>query len=303
MTAPVTSESWTTRRLLAWMTPTFEARGIDSPRRMAEELLSHVLGCERMRLYMDADRPASALERDTLRSLVTRALKHEPIQYLVGEETFYGLRFKVDPRVLIPRPSTATLVEAVLRHMSASPGLGGPAPLLADVCTGSGAIGLTLARHLPSARVVATDLSPDALAVARENAARLGVSDRVDFEEGDLLGAFDAHAVARQHGTLTALCANPPYIPDHEWDAVEANVKNHEPHLALRGGADGLRFVRPLIERGPERLIGGGLLAIEIAACTSDAVRALARAHPMLERAEVLRDGDGLDRVLTAVRL
>src|SRR6185295_16304457 len=139
-------------------------------RLQAELLMAHVLGCERLRLYMDADRPASPLERSALRDLVGRALGHEPVQYLTGEAWFFSLPFKVDRRVLIPRPATETIVEHVLQHARAEAGFGGKTGegvVIADVCTGSGCIAIALLKNLPQARAVATDVSPDALEVAR----------------------------------------------------------------------------------------------------------------------------------------
>lgn len=316
MTAPIHSlvtqapvETWTTRRLLGWMTGAFESKGLDAPRRQAEMLVAHVIGCERLKLYMDPDRPAAPLELDTLRGLVRRALGDEPIQYLVGEEQFFGMRFKVDRRVLIPRPSTQTIVEAVLQHARGNPDAGsvrasdaGAGILIADICTGSGCVAGALARHLPGARVVATDISPDALAVARENIEAHGLSDRVDLLEGDLLGALRAHPVAGRVASLRYLCANPPYIPDDEWGAVDANVKDHEPTLALRGGADGLDLARRLIADGPDCLEAGGLLLVEVADSRAGEALALAQGREELENARVLKDSDGLPRVVIATK-
>jgi len=302
-------ELWTTRKLLSWMRQAFTKKGLDSPGLMSEILLAHVLSCDRLRLHMEADRPASSDERSRLRDLVQRALNHEPVQYLTGEAWFYGMPFKADRRALIPRPSTSTIIDQVLQHARATPGFGGPAGpnagegvLLADVCTGSGCIAVALLKHLPQARAIATDLSPDALALARENAERHKVSDRIEFLAGDLLSPFAQHPVAGAKGSLHYLVSNPPYIPDHEWDAVEPNVKDHEPHLALRGGPDGLRLVRPLIEQAPRFLRPRGLLLIEIAACTAEAASSLARSHPELADVRIVRDIDGLDRVLVASR-
>ncbi|MEM8835629.1 MAG: peptide chain release factor N(5)-glutamine methyltransferase [Planctomycetota bacterium] len=292
--------AWTTRRLLAWMGEAFTERGLDSPRLCAEMLLAHVLGCKRLSLYVDADRPATPIERETLRGLVSRALKHEPIQYLIGEGWFFGLPFSVDRRVLIPRPSSEGIVEHVLQHARVSPGF--ERGLIADVCTGSGCLGIAIARNLKGARVVLTDLSRDALEVAAHNADRHGVRERVSLLEGDLLDPLRAHNEVRASGGLHALIANPPYIPDHEWASVEANVKDHEPESALRGGEDGMRFVAALIEGGPELLRGGGQLLIEFAACTRDEVLRRARGHELLTDARVMDDLDGLPRVLVATR-
>jgi release factor glutamine methyltransferase len=286
-------QSWTTRSLLDWMASAFRERSLDAPRLLAEMLLAHVLGCERLRLYTDADRPATAAERRALRALVSRALRHEPVQYLVGEAWFDTLPFHVDPRVLIPRPSTATLVEALVRRLRDADE---PAPRFADVCTGSGCVAVSALRRVPAATAVATDLSTDALDVARRNAERHGVGDRLALRSGDLLDPIAGDP------PLRAIAANPPYIPDHEWADVEPNVKDHEPHAALRAGPDGLRFVAPLIEHAPERLAPGGLLAIEIATVTAGDVLRAAERHPGLTGARILEDLEGLPRVLVAER-
>ncbi len=287
------------------MSDAFARKGLDSPRLQAEMLLAHVIGCDRLRLYTDPDRPASPLERQALRDLVARALEHEPIQYLVGEAWFFGLSFKVDRRVLIPRPSTETIVEHVLRHARTTPGFGGRSGegvLLADVCTGSGCIAVAILKHLTGARGIASDLSEDALALARENAVRHGVADRLDLLAGDLLAPFRDFPVTRGQGSLHYLVSNPPYIPDHEWEAVEPNVKDHEPTSALRASPDGMRFIRPLIEEGPRLLRPGGLMLIEAAASTAEQARLLAARHPDLENAAVLKDFEELPRVVVARR-
>ncbi len=279
------------------MTEAFTKADIDSPRLCAELLLAHVIGCERLRLYMEADRPASPLERESLRDLVARALKHEPAQYLVGEAWFFGLPFHVDPRVLIPRPCTEGLVEAALRHARAHPGF--DRARFADVCTGSGAVAVALLRSLPEARAIASDISGGALAVARENAGRHHVADRIDLALGDLLAPVREHAAGRD---LHFILANPPYIPDHEWDAVPPNVKGFEPALALRGGPDGLDLVRRLLADAPAALRPDGLLAVEVAASTADAALALACANAALETPRVEHDHEGLPRFIIATR-
>ncbi len=311
--SPTEPATWTTRKLLQWMRDAFTKKGLDAPGLSSELLMAHIIGCERLKLYLDVDRPASDEERAKLRELVARALNHEPVQYLVGTAWFFGLPISVDKRVLIPRPSTETIVEHVLQHARASHGGHGAAPaesaptpstpmLIADVCTGSGCIAIALAKRLPGARVAATDISADAMDVARANAERHGVADRVDFAQGDLLAPLLAHPVAGKKNSLNYLVANPPYIPDHEWDSVEPNVKDHEPHGALRGGADGMTFVRPILADGPALLAPGGQILIEIAACTGPEVLTLARAHPLLADARIIHDHDGLARVVVATR-
>lgn len=304
MTTPAT-ETWTTRKLLTWMGKAFDAKGLDSPRLLSEMLMAHVVGCDRLKLYTDSDRPASPMEREMLRDLVGRALKHEPVQYLVGSGWFFGLEFKTDRRALIPRPSTETIIEYVLQHHRATHGASnqtGEGVLIADVCTGTGCIGLTLAKRLPMARVVATDVSAEALELAKENAAKLNVAERVDFVQGDLLEPLRRFPASAGEHSLSYLVSNPPYIPDDEWAAVEPNVKEHEPHLALRGGADGLTFVRPLIANGPALLKPAGLILIEVADAKAEEAHAMAAAHPLLKDAAILRDFEGLRRVVVATR-
>jgi len=287
-------DTWTTKRLLLWTTQAFEQKGIDSPRICAEMLLAHVLNQPRLKLYMDPNRPASDLERAAFRELVERAMDDEPVDYLVGQAPFFSLMLKVNPSVLIPRPSTETLVEHVLQHHRRTPGF--TAPRIADVGTGSGAIIVALAKQLtktdPDATFIATDISGDALAVAKENAADHGVADRIDFRQGDLLEPLKGER-------LTYLCSNPPYIPDHEWDAVEPNVKDHEPTSALRAGPDGLNCIRPIIEQAKDYLADPGQLVVEIAACQKQEVIDLANEQG-LRHPSVLVDHEKLPRILVA---
>lgn len=293
--------TWTTRSLLEWMGTTFKGKGLDAPKLCAEMLLAHVLKCDRLRLYMDADRPASDGERADLRALVTRALANEPVQYLVGEAWFFSMAFKVDRRVLIPRPCTEMIVEQVIQHARVTPSVESLA--IADVCTGSGCIAAALAKHMKHARVLATDVLDDALAVARENATRHNLNERIEFVRGDLLAPVLEHPMGSR---LNYLVSNPPYIPDSEWNdpkMMGANVKGHEPEIALRGGDDGLKFVRPLVEQGPARLLSGGLLLIEIASSTSEAVLTLARENELLDGARIVADHEGLPRMLFARRV
>lgn len=296
------ADPWTTRRLLAWMGDAFTKSKLDSPRLCAELLMAHVIGCDRLKLYMDPDRPASPLERDSLRDLVARALKHEPVQYLVGEGWFHALPFHVDRRVMVPRPSTETIIEQLLLHARAQPGFGGlkgtgDGLTIADICTGSGCVAISLLKTLTGARAVAVDISADALDVARQNAQRHGVADRIDFLQGDLLEPLNGHPAGLH---LHYIVSNPPYVPDTEWDDVPPNVKDYEPHLALRGGPDGLELVRRLIADAPRRLRPGGLLLIELASSSAATAVEVANAQPGLADARIATDHEGLPRVLVA---
>jgi release factor glutamine methyltransferase len=283
-------EIWTTRRLLDWTAGHLKARGVESPRLAAEMLLAHVLELPRIRLYMDLDRPASPLERAAFRQLVERAAAHEPVQYLIGSAPFFSLTFEVNPSVLVPRPSTETLVEHIIQHARRTPGFA--APLIADIGTGSGVIAIGLAKSLPDARIIATDISPEALELTARNAQRHSVADRIDLRAGPL---FEPLAGQR----CQYLVSNPPYIGDAEWSQVPANVRR-EPVAALRGGVDGLDVLRPLIARGHEILARPGQLVLEIAASQKQAVLELAAANPHLRNPRVLPDHENLPRMLLA---
>ena len=294
MTREETDRIWTTRQLLEWMTGHFKTREIDSPRVVAEMLLSHVIGCDRMRLYMEVDRPAQPDELASLRSLVARAARHEPGQYLVGHAWFFARQFEVTRSVLIPRPSTETLVEHVIQWCRSRPEHGDP--LIADIGTGSGCVAVSLAIDLKTARIVATDVDDAAIAVARRNAAAHGVEGRIEFRTGagmDPLGGAPGAA-------YDVICANPPYISDSEWLDVAPNVKDHEPPGALRGGADGLSVIRSIIAGAGPLLKPGGRLVLEIADSQRDEVHDLVMANEVLANPVVHRDHEGFWRVLVA---
>jgi len=288
---PVDTTRWTTRRLLAWTTDYFSKKGIDSARLSAEMLLAHVLEVPRLKLYIDPDRPASELERAAFRDLVERAAKHEPVDYLTGQAPFFSLMMKVTPAVLIPRPSTETIVEHIIQHARRTPGF--LAPTIADIGTGSGAISIALTKNIPMAHVIATDISADALLVAKENAQTHGVADRIEFRLGSLFAPLHGQRVRY-------LISNPPYISDAEWAEVAPNVKDYEPVGALRGGTDGLQFIRPIIEQAHLHLDSPGQLLVEIAASQKQAVLDIARHAPRLRDATVLADHESLPRVLVA---
>ncbi|MHC4992100.1 MAG: peptide chain release factor N(5)-glutamine methyltransferase [Planctomycetota bacterium] len=321
------SEAWTTRRLISWITGFLEQRSVDSPRVVAEMLLATVFDCDRMRLYMEIDRPATADERERLRVMVARAGRHEPVHYLVGEASFYWRSFQVAPCTLIPQPSTETLVDHVLATLrsafpaASDPGpdghggedvVPGPAPkgvvendpdrpLVADIGTGTGCIAISLAAHLPTARVVATDVIPETLQLAARNAARHGVAERVELVQGSLLAPLEA--IVRERGVrFDAICSNPPYVPDDEIDQMDPSVREHVPRSAWSGGRDGLDLVAPLVRGAPALLEAGGLLAVEIAHVQHDAALELVGATGGLVDGRILADHEGLSRVLVARR-
>jgi release factor glutamine methyltransferase len=262
----------------------------DTPRLDAEILLAHTLGWSRARTLarLHETIPDDALQM--FRALVQRRAAREPVAYLTGRKEFYGLEFVVDRRVLVPRPETETLVDAALewarQHCSPHDTL-----LIADIGTGSGCIAVALAVHLLNAVIYATDLSPAALAVARQNVERHSVANRVMLLCGDLLAPLPQ--------PVDLLVSNPPYTV---LDDIDAGVRLHEPHLALDGGSDGLAIYRRLLAVAPQALRPGGALMLEIGATQAEAVTALARQAFPVAAVRVVRDLSGWDRVVVVER-
>lgn len=251
--------------MLRSATAQLEAAGVDQPRLHAELLAARVLGCDRAYLFAYPERELSGSEQADYDSLIARRASGEPLQYLTGHQEFWRADFLVSPAVLIPRPETEHLIEAVLdliRQFALGPRL-----KLIDVGTGSGAIAISLARELPQAEVHAVDLSAAALEVARSNAERLGA--RVQFGESDVLAAIARDA------SFDFVVSNPPYVGLDEADKVQAVVRNYEPHMAVFAGDDGLAVIRRLIPQAQEAVRGGGWLLMEIGYTQAQAVMAL----------------------------
>lgn len=251
----------------------------------AEYLLLHRLQISRAALRAHPLRELTAEELAGYEADVARRLRHEPIQYITGEQEFYGLRLRVTPTVLIPRPETEHLVEAVAARLAG-------AVRILDVGTGSGAIALALAKELPEAIVTAVDLSPAALAVARSNASALGFAERVRFLESDLLEAIDGEK-------FDAVVSNPPYVPEGDRAGLAAQVREFEPGMALFGGNSGLDVYRRLIPQAYESLEVGGLLAMEIGFGQREAVAGLLDGWREIEFVDDLQ---GIARVVMAIK-
>lgn len=262
----------------------------DSAAHDAVILLLHSLGITRVQFHANPDRPVPPEQQAAYKSAVTRRLVHEPIQYIIGEQEFYGLALRVTPAVLIPRPETEHLVEAVIEELTrngvlpteAKPSRGTPILRILDIGTGSGAIAIALAHHLPSARVTATDISHAALAIARENAAHHNVADRISFFESDLLDSIgleqDIHAARTREPhreRYEAVVCNPPYVPEADSAALHPQVRDHEPASALFAGDDGLAIYRRLIPQVNSVLAPNGLLALEIGHGQQEAIKQL----------------------------
>jgi release factor glutamine methyltransferase len=245
------AQTWTTLAVLDWTTQRFTEAGIAGARLEAQLLLAHVLGCTRMQLYTGFDKPLGEAELASYRGLIKRRLAGESVSYLVGETEFWGLPFHVDASVLVPRPDTETVIETARK---ARPDRGAACRIL-DLCTGSGAIAVSLAKEYAAAEVVATEISPPAAAVARKNAARNGVSARVDVREGDLF----APVTGERFDLITA---NPPYIASAVIATLSAEVRR-EPVIALDGGGDGLVFYDRICGEAAAYLNDGGVLLVE----------------------------------------
>ncbi len=265
------------------------SEGIDSPRLDAELLLAHALETNRAAILAWPDRQLTPKELTSFRNLVWRRAAREPLAYVVGHREFFGLEFLVDPRVLIPRPETELLVESALRAARERT----PPLRIADVGTGSGAICVTLAVHLPDAIVYALDISPDALTVTAENAQCHGVADRV---HGLLCDGHDLLAPLPEPVDL--ITANLPYVSTDEWETLAPEIRDYEPREALDGGANGLEVIRNLLGQASSLPGLAGPILLEIGASQGATVMALARQHFERASVELLQDYAGLDRVL-----
>lgn len=278
---------FTVLEIIKKTTEFFATKGIDSPRLNAELLIGHALGLKRMQLYMEFERPLSELELEKIRPLVRRRAQHEPVQYILGETDFFGLKLKVDRRALIPRPETEQLVEHVTNARVAA----APASIL-DLGTGSGAIALALAHTFPEARIVAVDKSADALSLARENATSTGLGERVLFLVSNW---FEAVPIE----TFDVIVSNPPYLTAEETAQTSPEVRGFEPVQALTAADDGLADLAAIIAAAPRYLNAGGLLALE----TGIAQRERLLAHTTaagFSRSEARQDLTGRDRFLFA---
>jgi release factor glutamine methyltransferase len=274
---------WTPLRLIAWTQEFFARKGVDAPRLTAEVLLASTLGCDRVRLYLDFDKPIAEPELARYRDLVRRRADGEPTAYLVGRKDFYGRPFRVDARVLVPRPETELVLEAALASLP-------PAGSALDLGTGSGCLAISLALERPGARVVATDVSEEALAVARENAAALGAV--VAFAHGDLWAAV--HAQDR----FDVVVSNPPYVPRGELASLPREVRR-EPCNALDGGEDGLAVLRRIVADAAAHLLPGGALCLEMHESHASELPRLCLAAGFA-RAEARADLAGLPRYTVA---
>lgn len=297
------AETWTVRRLLEWTTSFFKEKGADSPRLEAEVLLADAMKTSRVELYVNFDSEPSDDVRANFRNLVKRRGLGEPVAYLVGKKEFYSLEFEVDSNVLIPRPETEQLVlEAVelvkkLEKSAAEAGNAAPIWRLCDVGTGSGCVAVALAKNLPNARLTAVDVQPGALAVAKKNAEKHDVAERIEFVESDLFAALGSVPAEER---FDAIVSNPPYVSASEYAELEPTVRDFEPKTALVGGETGTEIVARIVDAAPNYLKPGGKIYLEIGPSTAAATARLFENDPRWENVAVLRDFAQLERIVTA---
>ena len=284
---------------MADATTQLSAAGVDAPKLVAQVLMAHTLGVSRASVVASSPtRLLQPYQLSAFRALVARCVSGEPMAYVIGTTEFYGLEFVIDRRALIPRPETEHLVEMALARLarskansssSATRQTSSPQAPVVDVGTGSGCIVVSLAVKLPQARLIATDISSDALALATDNARRHKVSSRIQFLRGDLLAPVPAR--------VEGIVANLPYVTTAEWERLPRNIRDHEPRAALDGGPDGLAYIRRLLAQASQCVKPDGWLLLEIGATQGQAVAALARQVFPLAAVTLHRDYAGLTRI------
>lgn len=277
----------TVKEILSRATLHLEEKKIDTPRLDAEILLAYVLNCRRLKLYTDAEKILTDEEISRLKKLIERRAEKIPVAYLIGTKEFMGLNFVVTPEVLIPRPDTEILTQCAIEFLQDFDG----EKIFADIGTGSGAICISVCKFVKNSFAVAVDISEKSLEVAKFNAEKFGVDDRINFFCGNL---FEPLAGKK----FSAIVSNPPYIPTADLKNLQDEVKK-EPLTALDGGADGLNFYREIISTAPKFLLNGGLLAVEIGSTQAEDVKKIFAENNFCE-IKILRDLAGLERVICA---
>ncbi|UCG57617.1 MAG: peptide chain release factor N(5)-glutamine methyltransferase [Phycisphaerales bacterium] len=288
-------DTWTIQKLLSWVTKYLADKGVDSPRLSAELLLGHVLSMARIELYAKFNTVVEPGQLDRLHELVKRAGQHEPVAYLAGETEFYSLALKVTPDCMIPRPETELLVQRAVEFLRTRIGK----RLVCDLCTGCGCVAVAIARNHPDARIVATDMSEAALAVAAENVAKHQLHNRIDLLCGDL---FDPLVLESDTDKFDLIVCNPPYVSADELEALDKNVRDYEPRLALFAGADGLDLYRRIVEKVDQFLKPDAVLMLEIGYSQGPAVRELLDQSGAFAELKIEKDSHNNDRVAIATR-
>ena len=280
---------------LNWSTNRLKDHRIENPRLNAELLLARSLNLSREGLYRNLHGQLKEKERETLEKMIQRRISGEPLQYILEKQEFWSIDLKVDPRVLIPRPETELLVEQSLLILSENSFWGVPSIL--EIGTGSGAIAIALAKEVKDIFLIATDISRDALVLARENAKSAGIQDQIKFVNGDLFGPLHP---SKEKKPFDFILSNPPYIIRHEIGSLAKEVREYEPTIALDGGEDGLEFYRHLISQAPFYLREGGWLLLEIGQNQRGMVSKLIEEEGTFLKSECVPDLSGFERVVKA---
>ncbi len=284
-----TTETWTVGKLLTWTTDYLKNHGRDSPRLDAEVLLAEARSCKRIELYTAFEDEPSDEIKAAFRDMVRRRAEGTPVAYLVGLKEFYSLEFEVTEATLIPRPETEDLVIKALDFASEMHERHKRSLRIVDVGTGTGCIAISIAKHFAAADLVAVDVSSEALEVARRNAEKLEVADRIDFQQSDLLGSVDSAE------PFDLILSNPPYVSEAEFDQLPKTVKDYEPRSALVGGQAGYELVGQLIAQADQRLAAGGVMIIEMSPML---IEKRAEFVPENWSSEIVKDLAGLERLL-----
>ncbi|MGV3485247.1 MAG: peptide chain release factor N(5)-glutamine methyltransferase [Planctomycetaceae bacterium] len=295
--APAEEDAWTVMRLLSWTTDFFRKRGSDSPRLDAEVLLAHARGCARIELYTAFDTQPSEEQREAFREMVRRRGDGAPVAYLVGYREFYSLRIRVNEAVLIPRPETEHVVIEALDQAKRLIAENSERELhIVDVGTGSGAIAIGIAKHLPAASFTAIDLSAEALEIAKWNAEQHGLTERITFLQGNLLAPIP------KDRSVDIIVSNPPYVSEAEYEQLAPTVREYEPKSALVSGPRGTELIERLLNEAADRLSSGGQLIIELSPMIADECASLASQSEHYDEPKFVKDFAGLRRVMTLRR-
>ena len=286
-------ESWTIQKLLSWVTEYFTGKGVDSPRLSAEWLLCYVLGIKRIELYTQFNKVVGQEQLLQLHELVKRAGTHEPIAYLTGKKEFYSLEFEITKDCLIPRPETELLVECAIEFLRTRNG----EQFICDLCTGSGCVAIAIARNFANCRIVATDISDAALAIAEKNVAKHGLMNRIKLLQGDL---FEPVIAGLGPAKFDLIVCNPPYVSEPDYEKLATNVKNFEPKSALAAGKDGLDIIKKIIADANQHFKPAGTLMLEIGNEQGNAVQKLLETAGHFSDVKIERDYSNLDRVAIA---
>ncbi len=290
---------WTIFKSLSWAETYLNKFKTPNAKIDAEYLLSNILKCKRQELYLNPEKQLTNQEINTFKGFIQKRSKREPIQYIIGEEEFRGFIFKVTRNVLIPRPETELLVEeavSIVKDKEAR-GMGHGSWTIVDLCTGSGCIAVSIAKEIDNCKVYATDISEKVLIIAKENAKRHTVEDRITFLQGSL---FEPLKDKGLEGKIDIMLSNPPYVSKKDMEKLQPEVKEYEPHLALYAGEDGLDSYRTIIPQALPYLKKGGYLILEIGYGQAEGVKELFAQYPAYDKIEIINDLSGIERVMKA---